>query len=241
MTGKNFFGKFLSTYLWGNIWAILIVVILLCFGLKYGIDFYTHHGEAIVVPNLVHKSYADAEKVMDDLGLEMVVTDTNYVKTLPPDCILDQSIVPGKRVKSGHIIYVTINAASAPTLIIPDIIDNSSLREAQLKLMSMGFRLAEPEYVPGEKDWLYAIKVNGKRVVAGQKVPQDVRLVLVAGDGMIDESMDIEYTEPEYRYERVSPDDNMSDEDAFEVVEDGSKEATPSAEEKPAAENKSSE
>lgn len=241
MTGKDFFGKFISTYLWGNIWAILIVVLLLCFGLKYGIDFYTHHGEAIVVPDLVHKPYADAEKIMDDLGLEMVVTDTNYVKTLPPDCILEQSIVPGKRVKSGHIIYVTVNAASAPTLIIPDIIDNSSLREAQLKLMSMGFRLAEPEYVPGEKDWLYGIKVNGKNVVAGQKVPQDARLVLVAGDGMIDESMGIEYAEPEYRYERVSPDDDMSDDDAFEVVEEGAKEAAPSSDEKPASENKSSE
>ena len=107
--------------------------------------------------------------------------------------------------------------------------------------MSMGFRLAEPEYVPGEKDWLYGIKVNGRNVVAGQKVPQDARLVLVAGDGMTDESMGIEYAESEYRYERVSPDDDMSDDDAFEVVEDGSKEATPPAEEKPASENKSSE
>lgn len=241
MTGKNFFGKFLSTYLWGNIWAILIVVLLLCFGLKYGIDFYTHHGEAIVVPNLVHKSYAEAEKIMDDLDLEMVVTDTNYVKTLPPDCILEQSIVPGKRVKSGHIMYVTINAASAPTLIIPDIIDNSSLREAQLKLMSMGFRLAEPEYVPGEKDWLYGIKVNGRNVVAGQKVPLDAKLVLVAGDGLIDESMDIEYTEPEYRYEHVSPTDEMSDEDDFEVIEETPKEATPPAKEEKPAESKPSE
>lgn len=241
MTGKDFFGKFLSTYLWGNIWAILIVVLLLCFGLRYGIGYYTHHGEAIQVPNLVHKSFAEAEKEMDELGLEMVVTDTNYIKTLPPDCILEQSIVPGKRVKSGHVVYVTINAASAPTLIIPDIIDNSSLREAQLKLMSMGFRLAEPEYVPGEKDWLYGIKVNGKNVVAGQKVPQDAKLVLVAGDGMIDESMGIEYTEPEYRYERVRPGDDMSDEDAFEVIEEDTKEAAPAQEEKSAAEGKASE
>lgn len=225
MTGKEFFGKFRSIYLWGNIWAMVVLTLLLCFGVKFGIDYYTHHGEAIVIPNLVHKPYSEAQKIMDNLGLEMIATDTAYVKTLPPDCILKQSITPGKRVKSGHIMYVTVNAASAPTLIIPDIIDNSSLREAQLKLLDLGFRLGEPEYVAGEKDWIYGIKVNGRNVVAGQKVPQEAKLVLVAGDGMLDSSMEIEYVEPEYRYERISDEDEMSDDDAFEVIEEKGNEA----------------
>ena len=73
--------------LWLNLVAMAVVVVLLCFGVKYGIDFYTHHGEKISVPDVKNKSFTDAEKILDDRDLEIVVSDTGYVKTLPPDCI----------------------------------------------------------------------------------------------------------------------------------------------------------
>lgn len=183
MTSREFFHKFNSTYIWGNILAIVILVLLLAIGVKFGLDYYTLHGESIVVPNVIHKQYDDAVDIMDKVGLKIEVTDTGYVKDLPADCILEQSPVGGKRVKSTHVIYVTINAASAPSLVIPDIIDNNSLREAQAQLLSMGFKVGEPEYIPGEKDWIYGILVNGKHVQAGDRVPADAVIVLQVGDG----------------------------------------------------------
>ena len=75
--------KVFSLGLWANLLAMAVVVVLLCLGVKYGIDLYTHHGEKIVVPNLRQKSYADAEHILDKLGLEIAVSDTGYVKTLP--------------------------------------------------------------------------------------------------------------------------------------------------------------
>lgn len=237
MTVKDFFRKAFSAYLWGNLWAIAIVVALLSIGVKYGIDLYTHHGEAITVPDIVHKTYNDAEDMLDALDLEIVVTDTGYIKSLPPDCILEQTPGPGKRVKSGHIIYVTINAASAPTLVIPDIIDNSSLREAQMKLMALGFKLADPQYIPGEKDWVYGIKANGRNVVAGQRVPFDVPLVLVAGDGSLDTNDSILYVAPEYEYEPETPryryEYEDEEEEVFEEVTETEKPSTPATENKP--------
>ena len=53
MTGKNFFEKLFSTYVAGHVTAIAIVVALLCIGVKYGVAYYTHHGESFVVPNVV--------------------------------------------------------------------------------------------------------------------------------------------------------------------------------------------
>ena len=50
MTSSEFINKFKSKYLWGNIGAMILVLVLLCVGVKYGIDIYTHHGEAIRVP-----------------------------------------------------------------------------------------------------------------------------------------------------------------------------------------------
>lgn len=216
MTTKEFISKFCSSYVWGNIWAMILVVFLLGLGVKYGIIFYTHHGEAIVVPDLIHKSYSDADAEMEKLGLKIAVSDTGYVRTLPPDCILEQSIPAGQRVKSNHIIYVTINASSSPTIAIPDIIDNSSLREAQARLTAIGFKLTAPDYVSGEKDWVYGIKADGKNVVAGQRVPVDKQLTIVVGDGKLSRDAQIEYVDPDVPSEDIMLDEG--DEDNFEEV-----------------------
>ncbi len=198
MTIGNFFKKIFSTYILVNLLAIVLILILLAIGVRYGVDYYTHHGESIVVPNVLHKQYNEAVSIMDKAGLTIQVTDTSYVKTLPPDCILEQSPLGGKRVKSTHIIYVTINAASAPTLVIPDIIDNNSLREATAQLLSMNFKVGEPEYIPGEKDWIYGIIVNGKHVQAGDRVPADATIILQVGDGTREVNPNDSLNEPQY-------------------------------------------
>lgn len=218
MTSREFFHKFNSTYIWGNILAIVILVLLLAIGVKFGLDYYTLHGESIVVPNVIHKQYDDAVDIMDKVGLKIEVTDTGYVKDLPPDCILEQSPVGGKRVKSTHVIYVTINAASAPSLVIPDIIDNNSLREAQAQLLSMGFKVGEPEYIPGEKDWIYGILVNGKHVQAGDRVPADAVIVLQVGDGTREITDTSGLNEPEYEDVEVEQKRPKYDE-VYEYVE----------------------
>ena len=81
MYSSDFFGKFKSLYLWGNILAMALVVLIIIIGIKYALDIYTRHGEAIPVPDIRHKSQADAERLLQDQGLAMMVTDTGYVKT----------------------------------------------------------------------------------------------------------------------------------------------------------------
>ena len=71
MTSSEFFNKFKSKYLWGNLFAMAIVVVLLCVGVKFGIDIYTHHGEAIPIPDIRHKNFADAERILADAGLQI--------------------------------------------------------------------------------------------------------------------------------------------------------------------------
>lgn len=196
MTSSEFINKFKSKYLWGNLAAMALVVVLLCVGIRFGIDLYTHHGEAISIPDVRHKSFADAERILKDAGLPVVVSDTGYVKNLPPDCVLEQSPAPGEKVKSGHVIYVTINSAHSPIITIPDVIDNSSLREAMAKLTAMGFKLGSPQYIPGEEDWVYGILVKGKHVVAGDKVSIDDVLIIQVGNGRRDAGDSVEMVDP---------------------------------------------
>lgn len=190
---------------------MMLVVVALIIGTGIALNVYTHHGETITVPDLKNKRFADADRIMADMQLQMVVNDTGYVKTLPPDCILSQSPAAGEKVKSGHIIYVTINSLQTPTLIIPDVIDNSSLREAIAKLSTMGFKLGKPVYIPGEKDWVYGITVHGHRVVAGDRVTVNDQLIIQVGNGQVDSEDDINYVNP-------NEEEESGDVDEFEEV-----------------------
>ena len=189
-----------SGHFWGNILAMIALVILLCLGVKYGLDWYTNHGEVVVVPNVLHKDFKEAEDILDGLDLNIEVSDTGYVKSLPPNCILEQSIVAGEKVKPGRIIFVTVNATSTPTIALPDVIDNSSLRDAQSRLTSLGFLLGEPEYIPGEKEWVYGIKCQGKQLATGDRVSIEDQLVIQVGDGRRDMSQAVTYIDSNTYY-----------------------------------------
>ena len=216
MKTKEFFGKFVSAYLWGNLLAMALVIVLLCLGVKYGLEWYTYHGKGIVVPKVEGMIYANARTLVEQNGLNIMVTDSGYNKRLPANCILAQSPGEGTTVKEGHTIYVTVNSPSSPTFPIPDVVDNSSYREAEAKLMAIGFKLLPPKYVPGEKDWVYGIISRGRRVSTGDMVSIDTPLTLMIGSGMYDqEEEDLDYIEPGYQQFMQSGND---EEDEFEEV-----------------------
>ena len=217
MKSSDFFGKLTSKYIWLNLLAMAIVLVLLVVGAKFGIDMYTHHGEAILIPDIRHKSYADAKQILANEGLLIEVTDTGYVRTLPADCILEQSPQPGDKVKSGHVIYVIVNSGNTPTITLPDIIDNSSVREAIAKLTAMGFKVGPPQYIVGEREWVYGATVNGRHVSAGERIPVGAEVVLQVGNGSrsADDSS-IDYVEPIYNNQQEAGGENEVDE--FDVV-----------------------
>lgn len=213
MESKEFFGKFRSKYLWGNLLAMALTVVLLCVGVKYGLDIYTHHGEGVPVPNLTGMSFNSAANLLDRNELRIVVSDSGYNKKLPADCILAQSPGEGTSVKKGHTIYVTVNSPSSPTVAIPDIIDNSSVREATAKLSALGFKLLEPKVVTGEKDWVYGILCRGRRLSAGDRISIELPLTLMIGNGGYEDiGPDIQY----YGSDEPEPDQNAVDD--FEEV-----------------------
>jgi beta-lactam-binding protein with PASTA domain len=200
MKAKEFFGKFASVYLWGNLLAMLIVIVLLCVGVKYGLDWYTHHGEGVVVPKVEGMDYAKARSLIEDHGLNVMVSDSGYNKSMAANSILIQNPGAGTTVKLGHTIYVTVNSPSSPSFAIPDIVDNSSYREAEAKLMALGFKLTPPQEVAGEKDWVYGVLCRGRRVSAGDHVSIDNPLTLMIGSGTYDSDEEFDYIEPEYRF-----------------------------------------
>ena len=200
MKTKDFFGKFLNVYLLGNLLAMAVVIAVLFLGVKYGLEWYTHHGEGIKVPRVEGMLYGDARTLILEDGLNIMVTDSGYNKKLPANCILAQNPGVGTMVKSGHTVYVTVNSPSSPSFAIPDLVDNSSYREAEAKLMAIGFKLLPPKLVAGEKDWVYGILSRGRRVAAGDMVSIETPLTLMIGSGEYDsDDVDLDYVELEYQ------------------------------------------
>lgn len=190
MTIKDFFSFRENKYFWVNIIVMVVVAGVLVFGALTGVDFYTRHGESVAVPDVRNMTVQQAAKIFADRGLLCMVTDSSYDKHKAAGCILDYTPAAGQKVKEGRTIYLTINTLNVPLKPVPDVADNSSVRQAEARLSAVGFKLTENEYVSGEKDWVYGVKYRGRRLMADEKVPAGSTLTLMVGDGT-EESLDM--------------------------------------------------
>ena len=170
-----------------NLIALAIATILAMGGLWFWMNDFTRHGVEVEVPNVKGKLVADAEYELGLAQLTPVRTDSAYNRNLPPGTVLEQLPASGSHVKEGREIYLTINSTQTPTLMMPDIADNCSLREAEARLKALGFKLAPNEYIEGDKDWVYSMKVNGHTAKSGERAPITAVLTLVVGNGVVEE------------------------------------------------------
>ncbi len=195
---RNFFRKLFSPIIWGNMLAILVLAVAAVFGAKLWLDEYTHHGKSIEVPDVTGKTPLEASGTLRMYGLRTEVADSSYSSQLPPGIILSQKPSAGSKVKQGREIQLTINSHSAPTIALPEIAGNSSVREAQDRLLELGFQIGPTEYVDGDAGWVYSMKCNGRDVSNGEQVPIGATIVLQVGGRMEADSLEDELinTEP---------------------------------------------
>ena len=183
MTIKEFFSFKNNKYFWVNIIAMIVVVVVMVFGVLKWLDIHTHHGETVMVPDVKGMTVEEATKMFRNHGLVCVVSDTKYVKDKAAGIVLDLKPGVGDKVKEGRTVYLTVNTQDIPLRVIPDVADNSSLRQAEAKLQSAGFKLTEIQLIHGEKDWVYGVKYQGRQLAAGEKVPVGASLTLMVGNG----------------------------------------------------------
>ena len=182
-----FIKKIFSPLVMLNCLGMILVVVLFFFGTLAFIDFYTLHGEEVEVPKLTGVSEQIAYSKLKALGLKAEVRDTGYVHKAAPFEVLEQSIKPGTKIKPGRTIYLSINSNGSKRIELPDLADNCSRREAEDKLKTLGFKLGATEFIIGDPDWVYEVKVNGKTVKAGTRISVDLPITLVVGKGGLED------------------------------------------------------
>lgn len=146
----------------------------------------TNHGEVVVVPDLSGMTVEEIDKTLEPLNLRYEADDSSYSGNRPPLTVLQQFPRAGHKVKEGRKIYVSINQSAPPTLPVPNLLESGggSLSNARAVLKSN-------ELIPGKtiyqhspfKDLVIEMRMNGKVLNPGSRVPKGSIIDLVVGDG----------------------------------------------------------
>ena len=170
--------------LWINLLAGLILMIVLLFILSTCLGPLTRHGKNKTVPNVVGKSFEEAQRILNSSGFDVEVQDSIYSDTTAKGSVLRQVPDGDATVKISRTVYITINRRVPPLVEMPNLKD-FSLRNAELQLKNMGLRIGDTSYVHDfAKNTVQEQNYKGEPIVPGTKIQQGSAIDLVLSDGL---------------------------------------------------------
>jgi len=183
---KKFWKETFGGFILKNVLLAIGIIVVLSWIALISIDFYTHHGESEVIPDLRGSYVEEAEIVLAKKGLYPLVIDSVYVRGKKLGTIIDQIPPANSTVKRNRPIYLIINSRSVRQVALPEIND-VSYRQADAMLQSMGLSVSNAEYAPSEyKDLVIEVKYHGRSILPGTRIPEGSSVVLVVGSGLGD-------------------------------------------------------
>ncbi len=171
-------------------WKVL-VNLLVAIGIFIGLvwltfrwlEYHTHHGQEIPVPNVINRSVQDAVKILDDVGLDYEIDSAKYDPKYKPLQVLQVSPVPGSRVKDGRSIYLKVNPRTWPKVIVPDVLNKYSGLAYQ-RLEQVGLKVGDTIFEPSiQKDAVIRMMMKGREVKPGDQLARFTIIDLVIGTG----------------------------------------------------------
>ena len=166
--------------------AVAIGIILLL-SIFIWLKIYTHHGQAITVPNLAGLTVEEVDDVTSSRRLRYEVVDSVFSTEMPRGTVLKQNPKGNSQVKKNRKIFLTMNAINLEMVTMPRLV-GLSIRQARLALQNAGLILGEIEYRPD-----YAINnvlqqmLNDSVINEGTEITKGVVIDLVLGMGLSSE------------------------------------------------------
>ncbi|MDR2497797.1 MAG: PASTA domain-containing protein [Tannerellaceae bacterium] len=162
--------------------AIAVFGVLIYATLKW-LDSYTLHNQSVTVPDVKNFSVAEAARFLEDRGLRYNVIDSVYSRNAKPGAIVEVTPAIGSRVKTGRIVFITVNALTSQMASIPAVHD-LSFRQAYALLKARGFESVEVVYIPGVyKDLAIRLELRGRTLAEGERIQLGAPLDLVVSNG----------------------------------------------------------
>jgi len=169
-----------------NILILLVALVLGFFLITWFMNFYTHHGQNIAVPNLVGLKITNLKNALEPHNFNYKIVDSLYDVNKAPGTVLDQDPARDSKVKEGRTIYLTISMTLPPDVRMPDLIDVSS-RQAEAMLQSFGLVIGEISYRSDmAKNAVLEQRYKNSIIKPGTMIPKGSEIDLVLGDGLGD-------------------------------------------------------
>ena len=184
MKKMEFFDKSDLKFIGWNIVIAIVVGIGILVALIAYLRRYTEHGVEVDVIDVRGLVVAEANPLLADQGLHLVVVDSTYSDKVPFGTIVEQDPKPMSHAKHGRAVYVTINATTKRQVTMPNLQD-MSYRQAETTLRGMGLEVDSIyEYEPSEfRDLVLDVQCNGVSVQPGEKLAVGTKVRLVVGFG----------------------------------------------------------
>ena len=180
----NFLNFLISKTFLRNLLIAAAIIIILFAGTLIWLRVYTHHGQAITVPDLTGLSQEEVKLILDSKNLRYEVTDSIFYKELPRGTVARQNPEPGSKVKEMRRIYLTMNAVNPEKVTMPTV-TGVSLRQARSTLESYGLTLGKISYRPDPfTNRVLEQRLNDTVVHPGSKVLKGSQIDLVLGKGL---------------------------------------------------------
>ena len=192
MKNQGFFDKQDLKFVGWNIVLAAIVLALILVFLIIWLRGYTQHGVEVEVADVRGIVVDEAEPILADQGLVLVVIDSTYSDKVPFGTIVDQDPKPNSHAKHGRSVYVTINATTKRQVSMPNLQD-MSYRQAETTLRGLGLRVDSIyDYEPSTyRDLVLDVKCNGVSVPPGEKIAVGSKVRLVVGFGRGTEQVEV--------------------------------------------------
>ncbi len=148
----------------------------------FSLGYYTRHGEGVPVPKLKGLPIERAMGLLEEQGFRYQI-DSVYIQDQPPGTVLEQDPDAGTNVKENRTIYLTIVTRNAPDVALPNL-EQSTYREAVATLANYGLKVGDTTYTADiARDRVLMVKLGGRPITTGTKLPKGSSVTLVLGDG----------------------------------------------------------
>lgn len=186
-----------------NILLIILTGLILLWGALLFLDSWTLHGSTAVVPDIKHKSYADAKAALEANKLTIEISDSIYDPAFGPGTVIESWPKPGAVVKDGRQVFVTVTAFSPKQVTISmPMTGNVSSRQAISYLRGIGISDIRLEHVPSEfVDLVVAARYGNTPLNVGTVLPVTSTVTLTVGSGYSEENDSIPFENPSLELE----------------------------------------
>lgn len=152
---------------------------------------YTHHGQALSVPDFSGLNIEEVHKVAKKNKLRIEISDSVFNNNKPRGTVIEQNPQAGFKVKKNRRIFLTMNANMPEKVKMPNIVGVSH-RQAEAVLKNVGLEIGRLIHVPDiAVNNVLKQKYNGEEIKKGDLVPKGSKIDLVLGMGLSEQKTQV--------------------------------------------------